>query len=388
VRFPRPGTDTLPEPAWAAAAVLGEGRPVAESSVAGEVRAQYAPGLLALREGPLLEVAVRRLAVQPDVLLVDATGRDHPRRAGLALHLGAVLDLPTAGATHRPLLARGEWPEDCRGAATPLELDGERMGAWVRTRRGVPAHRSPRRRADHDRRRRPDRARSQRPASHPGAAAPRPPPRARGADAPRGYAVSMAPTQRDIARALLDRYGRTFAEELGIDVAKNTPSPLFRLLCAAALMSARISSSIAVEAARNLAKRGWRTPQKLADSTWQQRVQALNAAGYTRYQERTATMLGELAEHLLERWGGDLRRLREEAGRYPKAERKLLEEFKGVGEVGVDIFFREVQAARLNLPRDPAKLADLVGRSDYPRLAAALVRVELDDDYDAVRKAA
>jgi deoxyribonuclease V len=137
VRFPRPGTDTLPEPAWAAAAVLRDGRPVAESSVAGEVRAPYAPGMLALREGPLLEVAVRRLAVQPDVLLVDATGRDHPRRAGLALHLGAVLDLPTAGATHRPLLARGEWPEDRRGAATPLELDGERVGAWVRTRRGV-----------------------------------------------------------------------------------------------------------------------------------------------------------------------------------------------------------------------------------------------------------
>ena len=217
--------------------------------------------------------------------------------------------------------------------------------------------------------------------------------------------MSMAPTQRDIARALLDLYGRTFAEELGIDVAKNTPSPLFRLLCAAALMSARISSSIAVEAARNLAKRGWRTPQKLADSTWEERVEALNAAGYTRYQERTATMLGELAEHLLERWGGDLRRLREEAGRDPKAERKLLEEFKGVGEVGVDIFFREVQVAwdklfpfadrrvldaagRLNLPKDPAKLADLVGRSDYPRLAAALVRVELDDAYDAVRKAA
>lgn len=137
VRFPRGGTGTVPEPAWAAAAVLRGGRPVAESSRAGAVQAPYAPGMLALREGPLLEEAVRALAVRPDVLLVDATGRDHPRRAGLALHLGAVLDLPTAGVTHRPLLAGGEWPEDRRGAATPLELDGERVGAWVRTRRGV-----------------------------------------------------------------------------------------------------------------------------------------------------------------------------------------------------------------------------------------------------------
>jgi hypothetical protein len=212
-------------------------------------------------------------------------------------------------------------------------------------------------------------------------------------------------THRDIARALLDRHGRTFAEELGIDVAKGTPSPLYRTLCAAMLMSARIGSPIAVQAARNLAKRGWRTPQKLAYSTWEQRVAALHDAGYTRYQERTATMLGDLTEHLLERWNGDLRRLRDAAERDPRAERRLLKEFKGLGDVGVDIFFREVQVAweelrpfadrraldaagRLGLPKDAGKLARLVGDEDYPRLVAALVRVELDDDYDAVRAAA
>jgi hypothetical protein len=212
-------------------------------------------------------------------------------------------------------------------------------------------------------------------------------------------------SDKKTARVLLDRHGRTFADELGIDVAKNTPAPLFRLLCAAALMSARIRSQIAVDAARSLAKHGWRSPQKLAGSTWQQRVKALNEAGYTRYQERTATMLGELTDHLLDRYGGDLRRLRDKAGREPKAERTLLKEFKGLGDVGVDIFFREVQVAwnelapfadkraldaagRLNLPKDPAKLAGLVADKDFPRLVSALVRVELDDDYDAVRAAA
>jgi endonuclease III len=97
-------------------------------------------------------------------------------------------------------------------------------------------------------------------------------------------------------------------------------------------MSARINSSISVEAARNLAKRGWRTPEKLAASTWEQRVKALNEAGYTRYQERTATMLGDLADQLRERYGGDLRKLREEAERDPKAERRLLKQFKGLGD--------------------------------------------------------
>jgi hypothetical protein len=170
-------------------------------------------------------------------------------------------------------------------------------------------------------------------------------------------------------------------------------------------MSARIGSPIAVQAARNLAKRGWRTPQKLADSTWEQRVAALHDAGYTRYQERTSTMLGELTDHLLERWNGDLRRLRDAAERDPRAERRLLKEFKGLGDVGVDIFFREVQVAweelrpfadrraldaagRLGLPTDAAKLSSLVGENDYPRLVPAIVRVELDGDYDAVRAAA
>jgi deoxyribonuclease V len=116
--------------AWAAA-VAGS----TETVVAGTVHAPYEPGLLALREGRLLEQAVR--GARPDVLLVDATGRDHPRRAGLALHLGAILDLPTLGVTHRPLLAEGAWPDDVRGASSPLLLDGDVVGAWLRTRRGA-----------------------------------------------------------------------------------------------------------------------------------------------------------------------------------------------------------------------------------------------------------
>ena len=105
--------------------------------VRGEAAAAYQAGLLALREGALLVRAVRALGLGPDVLLVNATGRDHPRRAGLALHLGAALELPTVGVTHRPLLARGAWPPDERGAASSLLLDGERVGAWLRTRPGT-----------------------------------------------------------------------------------------------------------------------------------------------------------------------------------------------------------------------------------------------------------
>jgi deoxyribonuclease V len=137
--FPRgmSGAGARGDRAWAAGVVMRGRRAIAEATVTGAAGAPYETGLLALREGPLLEAALLALDTTPDVVLVDATGRDHPRRAGLALHLGAVLDLPTVGVTHRPLLADGGWPGAAKGETAPLELDGERVGAWVRRRESV-----------------------------------------------------------------------------------------------------------------------------------------------------------------------------------------------------------------------------------------------------------
>lgn len=122
---------------WAAAAVVSGRRVLAVATTGSPVTAPYLPGLLALREGPLLDAVVRTVAVPPDVLLVNATGRDHPRRAGLALHLGAVLGLPTVGVTNRPLAAEGAWPADHLGTTAPLQLGGELVGYWLRTRPGA-----------------------------------------------------------------------------------------------------------------------------------------------------------------------------------------------------------------------------------------------------------
>jgi deoxyribonuclease V len=132
----RAGPGNAGDPGWAGAAVYRGSHRVAAVAIQGEAGDAYRPGLLALREGPLLE-AVVRLVPRPDVLLVNATGRDHPRRAGLALHLGAVLDLPSVGVTNRPLVATGPWPDDGRGATSPLLFEGEVVGAWLRSRPGV-----------------------------------------------------------------------------------------------------------------------------------------------------------------------------------------------------------------------------------------------------------
>jgi deoxyribonuclease V len=123
---------------WAAAALTRRRSLVTTVVVEGEAAAPYEPGLLALREGPLLEAALRALPERPELLVADATGRDHPRRAGLAFQLGAMLDLPSVGVTSRPLVAYGEPPlSQERGARAPLKLDGEVVGHWVVTRPGA-----------------------------------------------------------------------------------------------------------------------------------------------------------------------------------------------------------------------------------------------------------
>ncbi|MFE5393808.1 endonuclease [Streptomyces sp. NPDC056568] len=197
-----------------------------------------------------------------------------------------------------------------------------------------------------------------------------------------------------VLRELLDAHGRTYAEEAGIRL-RDTPQPLYRLLVLAHLLSARIRGSIAVATARTLHEAGLRDPRRMARADRQERVDALGRGGYRRYDERTATQLGEAAELLTGRWGGDLRRLREQAGGEIPEVRRLLQEFPGVGPTGADIFLREVQrvwpatapyldrkalqgAERLGLPGDPDRLIDLAGPADPAVLAAALVRASVD----------
>ena len=139
VVFPRgrsgPGTDDDPAPA--AAVIVRDGRATATRIVHGFAGAPYAARLLYLREGQVLEEVVRQLPDRPDVLVVNGTGLDHPRHAGIAMQLGYLLDLPTVGVTHRPLCAEGSWPDDEKGSISPLTHNGQIVGYWVRTRDGA-----------------------------------------------------------------------------------------------------------------------------------------------------------------------------------------------------------------------------------------------------------
>ncbi|MGA4787044.1 endonuclease [Nocardia sp. AB354] len=206
----------------------------------------------------------------------------------------------------------------------------------------------------------------------------------------------MSANEDRIARELLDRAGTTYAAEAGITLA-DKPAPLFQLLVLAQLMSARITADIAVAAARELRSSGYRTPQRVAEADWQDLVDALGRGHYRRYDESTATRLGENATILLDRYHGDLRKLAAEAERDPDRLAESLQQFKGIGPTGAEIFLREVQdvwtwvrphfddrarkgADLLHLSTDPKRL-DRLGPSGHDaELAAALVRVSLDKD--------
>jgi hypothetical protein len=212
----------------------------------------------------------------------------------------------------------------------------------------------------------------------------------------------MKPTEtepEERVREILRGYGRTYAQEAGIRLA-DQPSALYQLLVLATLLSAPISAGIAVRAARELFSAGYRTPAAMAEASWQDRVDALGRGHYRRYDERTATMLGDGAGQVIRQYRGDLRRLRDKAVNSrsddpPQATpvADLLMEFPGIGPAGAGIFLREVQetwpcvapyvdermtegARRAGLPAGRDDLAGVLTESGHPaRLAAALVRL-------------
>ncbi len=101
--------------------------------VAGEVTFPYVPGLLSFREAPLTLAACEKLSLVPDLILVDGQGVAHPRRMGLASHLGLFLDTPTIGCAKSRLCGRHYVPGDQPGSYTELVDRDETIGVALRT---------------------------------------------------------------------------------------------------------------------------------------------------------------------------------------------------------------------------------------------------------------
>ncbi len=196
-------------------------------------------------------------------------------------------------------------------------------------------------------------------------------------------------------RHLLDIAGTTYAAEARIKVS-DKPMPLFQLLVLCMLASKPIDAAIAVRAARELFKAGLRTPKAVLAADRQTMIDAFGRAHYARYDESSATRLTDMAELVRDDYSGDLRALAERSRHDVAAAKRMLKKFKGIGDTGADIYLREVQdvwtwvrpyfddraieaAKQLGLPTEPEKLGALAPQHNA-LLAAALVRVSLDDD--------
>lgn len=111
--------------------------PLEQAVARAETSFPYVPGLLSFRELPAVLGALEQLSALPDVILCDGQGRAHPRRFGIACHLGLLLDIPTVGVGKTRLVGEFREPGPNRGDWAPLTDRGEVIGAVLRTRPGV-----------------------------------------------------------------------------------------------------------------------------------------------------------------------------------------------------------------------------------------------------------
>ena len=110
---------------------------VEEVGIVGETQFPYVPGLLSFRESPSVLEAWSRLKTEPDAVMFDGQGLAHPRRVGIASHVGLLIDRPTFGCAKSVLVGKYEEPGEERGSWTPLVDKGETVGAALRTKRRV-----------------------------------------------------------------------------------------------------------------------------------------------------------------------------------------------------------------------------------------------------------
>jgi hypothetical protein len=213
--------------------------------------------------------------------------------------------------------------------------------------------------------------------------------------------ITPVADRKRLARRLAGS-GRGFAEQYGFRVTNN-PASLFQVLYLAVLLARRGDFRRALDGARALRDEGWDSAARLARSLHEDRVRVLRASGRRGDVDALADVLGDLARTVVERYRGDLRRLRAVAKHDPARERELLAELPGVDGQVVDLFLREAQALwrevapvadrralaaarRLGLGTSADDLAGLAsGESEQLAwLVGALARVDLEHRYGEV----
>lgn len=148
---------------------------------------------------------------------------------------------------------------------------------------------------------------------------------------------------RRVVVTLLKRVPGRFSTELGLTLGRDRPRDLFLWFLAALLYGTRISGTIVAHTHAEFVRRGLVGPEQLIKTGWDGLVEVLDAGGYVRYDFKTATKLLDVMHQLVDRYGGDLNRLHDAARDASDVERRLIELGKGIGEVTIEIFLRELR---------------------------------------------
>ncbi len=170
----------------------------------------------------------------------------------------------------------------------------------------------------------------------------------------------------------------SYSEELGLDLSRLEDR--FKWFLASILFAKRISAEIAKKTYRRFDEEGLTTPERILEAGWHQLVQVLDSGGYVRYDFSTATNLLSIMKELKDKYG-DLEVLHKESTS-PRDLEKRLQEFKGVGPTGVNIFLRELRGIWRNAKPSPSKIAvrtaQRIGLEDIEPHESALVRLDLE----------
>jgi endonuclease III len=170
----------------------------------------------------------------------------------------------------------------------------------------------------------------------------------------------------------------TYSEELGLDLTM--PEDRFKWFLASILFAKRISAETAKRTYRRFEEEGLTTPDRILTAGWDRLVEVLDSGGYVRYDFSTATNLLEIMKDIQERYG-NLENLRRESSSPNDLERRL-QEFKGVGPVGVNIFLRELRGiwekAKPKPSRMAVKVAQRIGLEKVEPYESVLVRINLE----------
>jgi endonuclease III len=168
---------------------------------------------------------------------------------------------------------------------------------------------------------------------------------------------------KDTIKKLISTLGGKFSKEIGIDLSKGKSTEIFKWFLASKLFGARIGTNIAIKTYREFERCGVLSPEKILDTGWDGLVRILDDGGYARYDFSTATKLLEIMEDLKKYYDGDLNRLHQKARDEEELENLLKSLGKGIGDVTVNIFLRELRSVWKMANPVPSELVILAARN-------------------------